>query len=118
MRKKFAKIYVVEYPLVFHNEAVQRVYWIVSNVKGKSDDEKIKIIKEGSFKSYKEILKENKNNKDIGKYEKELTEMRKIETPGRFGTPSITDGNGKDIRENLMKDIMADKFHINKNQIR
>jgi len=116
LQKHYGKIYVVEFPLYFHKEAEQRVYWIISNVKkAKDSGEKIRIIKEGSTKSYDEIVKENKQNK--ADYSKQLKAMRSIQSPMNFGTPSITDEKGNNIRERVIKEIMKNNFHLKDSQI-
>jgi glutaredoxin len=112
----YGTIYVVEYPLSFHNEAAQRSFWILNNVKkAKNDKEKLQIIKEGSFKKYSEIVKENKKSKTD--YSKELQKLRNMPIPLQFGTPTITDTEGNDLRQDIMKKILINKFHLNKNQI-
>lgn len=112
--KHYGKIYVVEFPLYFHKEAAQRSYWIINNVKkAKTAREKIKIIKEGSTKKYKEIVKENKQNKID--YSNELKKLREINVPVNFGTPSITDKKGKNIRGYIIKNILIKKYHLKLN---
>ena len=114
--KHYGKIYVVEYPLYFHKESAQRSYWIINNVKkAKTPQEKIQIIKEGSEKPYEDIIKENKkNNVD---YSNQLKKLREIDTPINFGTPSITDEKGNNIRREIIENILIKKFHLKPNQI-
>ena len=112
LKKHFGEIYIVEYPLPFHREAKKRAFWIINKVKkAKTSEEKIKTIEEGSFEEYSKILKDTdkQNNK---KLEEELKAMRKIKTPMNFGTPSITNYKGKSIRENVIRKIIINKFHL------
>ena len=108
--EKYKYITIINYPLQFHREANERVFYVSKKISSaKTNEEKIKIFKEGIHKDFDKIKEEVGDYKKCDIFADSLKKLLSLETPNRFGTPMFINDKGKNISQEIMQKIFERK---------